>query len=76
MEPKYTTEVMQALRQRVFDLDKNDASKDARIMAMPPIEALAEYVNWKLGAAWGDVITRRWPELFGLELKPIEIKSI
>lgn len=74
MEPKYTTEVMQVLRQREFDLDKNDTSKDAEIMAMSPIRAFAEYTSWHLGNGWGGTVTREWPEMFGLELTPIEIK--
>jgi hypothetical protein len=61
----YPKRVMQSLRQRLFDIEKDDTSRDDEIMALPKIRAFQEYLDWTLGNGWGETITEG-VKMFGL----------
>jgi len=53
---EYPPGIVKKLRQRIFDLNENDTSKDNEIAQLPPLDAFRAVLDWTLGGGWGDEI--------------------
>ena len=66
---KYPRHIMMDLRQRVYNLDEDDTSRDADIETIAPLTAFKSVANWRLGNGWGQEI------IYMLESCNLEVKE-
>jgi hypothetical protein len=64
----YSKEIMEALRQR-RDLEPDDTSEDAEIMATGKRKAFSEFLKWNNLGDWGKSILDRVEEMFQVNLE-------
>lgn len=70
MTRKIPEHLMKVLRQRMYDLEEDDKSKDYDIEAMPPAYLFEELLGWELGdRRWGTTILE-WLDDLGLDVRP------
>jgi len=56
MANKYPERILRDLRQRVYDLEEDDTSRDSDINTIDPVTAFKSVANWRLGNEWGEEI--------------------